>query len=131
MRRDMGMRKEITKDYVKDIGERMIFFAQQSDGSVYITQFLVDEGLSYETFREWLDRYPELARDYREAKEIMACKVLTNALHRKYDSSISKWFVNCISKEFRQATKEIAQEEEQREHTVIIKEIRADDNVDD
>lgn len=127
LRRELGRSKELTDDYIKDLAERMVFFAHESDGSVYVTQFIAQEGIPFYTFRDWLDKYPDLYLHYQESKEIIAAKTLQNALHRKFDATTSKWFVNCISKEFRKATKEIAQEEEQKDHTVIIKEIKADE----
>jgi hypothetical protein len=127
LKRELGMGKELTKDYIKDLGERILFFAHESDGSVHISRLIADEGISRFIFFTWLKKYPDLKEAYEEAKEIMATKVLQGALTRKYDGPISKWYINCISQEFRQATKELSHDEEEKKHTVIIKEIRAED----
>jgi len=85
--------RTITDSFIDELCDKLLEFASSSDGSKGFIRFLYSLGISYDSFKHWLVRYPQLQEVYQQAKLLVGEALQENALKRSYDVGLSRFIL--------------------------------------
>jgi hypothetical protein len=86
--------------FIESLGEQFKQRCRESDGADSVETIIDDMKIAYETFQTWLKKYPILKEGYIQGKIILAGKMRTNIIRKKFDPTNSPRFIGDLNPEY-------------------------------
>jgi hypothetical protein len=103
-------------EFKEELGDKLMEFAYNSDGSDNFVCFVHMLGIHWSTFVKWVKSNEKLAQDYEQAKLIIASKRIKGGLQRKFEPSLVKFTIGFFDPEYKDAR----DEENQKVKIVVL-----------
>ena len=106
--------------------ERLIYTLlkwAEKPSSLEVMQFCIEFKLPYSTFKQWVEKYPEIKQAYSEAKLILACHRRVGSMNKKLDGAYAYKDMHVYDPEWLAINKyhsDMKTEEAKQSHTFII-----------
>ena len=94
--------------FIESLGEQFKQRCRESDGADSIETIIDDMRINLNTFYTWLERYPVLKEGFTQGKLILAGKMRTNIIRRKFDPTNSPRFIGALNPEYNKQFAEYA-----------------------
>ena len=97
---------KVDDEFKEELGDKLMEFAYNSDGSDNFVCFIHMLGIHWMTFARWVNGNEKLREDYEQAKLIVASKRMKGGLVRKFEPSLVKYTIGFFDPEYKDAKDE-------------------------
>lgn len=95
-----GNNQIASETFMESLAEQFKQKCRESDGADSIENIIDDLKINYRTFYTWLERYPILKEGLAQGKIILAGKMRTNIIRKKFDPTNTPRFLGALNPEY-------------------------------
>jgi hypothetical protein len=101
-------REWLTEAQITLLGKRLLDWALNSEDADKLQTFFAKELIASSTVNDAKEKFEGFRADIELARELIACRLWSGGLNRKYDPGLSSKYLPCYDKEYREETERMA-----------------------
>ncbi len=97
-----GLEAPMSDKGIERLANELVEWAQKDPDALKLSQFHFDKGISYKTWGEWRNKFPELQQAVNDAKQIIGNRRETGALKNKLNAGMVHYSMSFYDPEWKE-----------------------------